>query len=88
MLKLIIESINGYNYTLVDNKNNRYKLNIEFYNFIPNIGDIIYLNEKKLSENALYAFGQLNEKYTKREEEDIIKIVHDKNIIYLQRYYG
>ena len=40
MIKLIIENIDGYNYTLKDNDNNRYKINIEFYDIgeLPTLG--------------------------------------------------
>ncbi len=88
MLKLIIENIDEYNYILVDKEKNKYKLNIEFYDFNPNIGDIIYLNKKNLLENVLYAYGPLNDQYTKREDSDLIKIIHADEIVYLQRYYG
>lgn len=88
MLKLSIEKIDEYLYTLIDSNGKRYNLNIEFYGFVPEVGDIAYLNEKNVIENNLYNYGPINSKYTREDEEDIIKIVHGDNMIYLQRYYG
>ena len=52
MIKLIIENIDGYNYTLKDNDNNIYNINIEFYDIdeLPKVGDIIYINNKLLNK--------------------------------------
>ena len=88
MIKLSIENIDEYLYTLTDNNNKRYVLNIEFYEFIPKVGDIIYISEKNLNKNDMYSYGPTGSNYSKEDEEDIIKIVRGKNTIYLQRYYG
>ena len=50
MIKVIITEIDGYNYTLKDNKEKSYKINIEFYGLSsnPTINDVIYINEKLL----------------------------------------
>ena len=96
MIKLIIENINGYNYTLKDNENNYYNLNIEFYDIdeLPKVGDIIYINNKLLNKinNNVVSFGKLDgiygRKITDENDEDVIGVsIHDK-VIYLKRYYG
>jgi hypothetical protein len=88
MIKLNIERIDEYFYTLIDKGGNRYNLNIEFYNFYPKVGDVIYLSKKNIRKDILYSYGPINSKYTRNNDEDIIKIIHDESIIYLQKYYG
>lgn len=85
MKKVTVIEINGYIYTLEDEDNKRYKINIEFYDTKIDIGDIIYLNEKVLKETNLYAYGPINER---AKIDDLIKIVKNDKNIYLQRYYG
>ena len=96
MIKLIIENIEGYNYTLKDNDNNRYKINIEFYDIdeLPKIGNAIYINNKLLNKinNNVASFGKLDGVYGRKimdeNDEDVIGVsIHDK-VIYLKRYYG
>ena len=88
MLKLKIFEINNYNYILLDDENKKYNLNIEFYGFIPQVNDLVYIYEKNIKENILYTYGPVGDKYTKNEYEDIIKIERDNKYVYLQRYYG
>ena len=87
MIKLRVIDKNKYDYLLEDNENNKYKINIEFYDIEVNIGDYIYLNEKILDEKNIYTFGPLIEDKNIKEE-DIIKIIKNNEEIYLQRYYG
>ena len=96
MNKLIIESIDGYNYILKDSNNKSYNINIEFYDIdvLPKEGDIIYINNKLLNKinNNVVSFGKLDgiygRKITDENDEDVIGIsIHDK-VIYLKRYYG
>lgn len=96
MIKLIIESIDGYNYILKDSNNKSYNINIEFYDIdvLPKEGDIIYINNKLLNKinNNVVSFGKLDgiygRKITDENDEDVIGIsIHDK-VIYLKRYYG
>ncbi len=85
MKKVTVIEINGYIYTLEDEDNKRYEINIEFYDTKIDIGDIIYLNEKVLKETNLYSYGPIIEN---NDVEDLIKIVKNNKNIYLQRYYG
>ena len=96
MIKLIIESIDGYNYILKDSNNESYNINIEFYDIdvLPKEGDIIYINNKLLNKinNNVVSFGKLDgiygRKITDENDEDVIGLsIHDK-VIYLKRYYG
>ena len=54
MKKLIIKSKDEYsNYALEDNKNNIYKVNINFIDVeLTNIGSCLYILEKVLEEKA------------------------------------
>lgn len=96
MIKMIIKDINGYSYTLKDNKEKEYKINIEFYGIEnnPMINDVIYINEKLLheTENKIVSFGPLKEKYgktiTPNEDEDIICLSIENQNIFLKRFYG
>ena len=96
MIKVIITEIDGYNYTLKDNKEKSYKINIEFYGLYsnPTINDVIYINEKLLQEieNKPVSFGPLDEKYGKtinyNNNTDIICITTKEGNIYLKRFYG
>ena len=96
MIKLIIENIDGYNYTLKDNDNNIYKINIEFYDIgeLPKMGDVIYINNKLLNKinNNIVSFGKLDGIYGRKikdeNDEDIIGVSIKDKVIYLKRYYG
>ncbi len=87
MRKVIIKEISGNNYTLIDNLDNCYILNILFYSkYKPVVNDIIYLNEKILDENNLFVFDDI--KSDKKDLDNMIKIIHKKNEYYLQRIFG
>lgn len=82
-MKLQIVGIEKYNYTLIDENNNKYKLNIRFYD-LPikiKIGDFIYLTNDILLEVNLFNFGVV-------ERENNLKLISDNNTYYLERYYG
>ena len=84
MKKVKITNIDGYNYTLEEN-NNKYIKNIEFYDVKLNIGDYIYISDDVLKETNIYTYGPITEN---AREEDIIKILSNDKEIYLERYYG
>jgi hypothetical protein len=86
--KTIIKEINKYDYTLVDNQNNEYVINIEFYsNYKPQLGDVIYFDDIIINETNLYAFDEVYD--TKNIDiKDIIKVVHEDKEYYFQRRYG
>ena len=68
MIKLRIEKIDGYNYNLRDEKNNYYKLNIEFYGLAknPDINDELYIHEELLKyQKTMFSFGPLSGEYGK-----------------------
>jgi len=88
MKKVIIKEINDYNYTLVDNDNNKYIKNIEFYStYKPVINDVIYLDESILHEVNLFAFDELY-KMDKVNIKNYIKVVHEDKEYYFQRRFG
>ena len=93
MIELRIIKIDGYNYYLVDKNKKMYNLNIEFYDVDknPSINDLIYINEKMLSERVL-SFGSIKGIYGRNIEseldEDILVIKIGDEYIFLKRYYG
>ena len=88
MKKVIVKDIKGYDYTLVDNEDNTYIKNIEFYSdYKPMVNDIIYISEKILEEVNLYSFDYIYD--TKNAKlEDMIKVVHEDKEYYFQRRFG
>lgn len=91
MIKLLVKQIDGFNYYLCDvDSKNSYIINIEFYSVKPEVGDYLYLSHPLVKENILN-IGPLTSKYGKEiteEDDDLIKLEHDGNIIYLKRLYG
>ena len=89
MKRVIIKDINNYNYELLDEENNIYIKNFEFYGNKPSIGDSLYLDESILNDINLFAFDDLFDS-NKVRKEDIIKVVNkdDNNEYYLQRRFG
>ena len=88
MYKLIIQEINNYDYKLIDQDNNIYNKNIEFYSkYKPQVNDIIYVDERIINEVNLYAFDEV---YDTRDVDikDIIKVVSNDKEYYFQRRYG
>ena len=88
MQKLIIKETNNYDYTLIDQDNNVYVKNIEFYSkYKPQVNDIVYVDNSILEEVNLYAFDEV---YDTRNVDikDIIKVVSNNNEYYFQRRYG
>ena len=84
IIKLKLVDINGFDYILEKDDGNRIVLNMEIYdNYRLEIYDYIYMNEEITKEKITIRFGSL---YTDKTE--IIKVVRDNNIYYLQRYYG
>ena len=88
MKKLIIKEINNYDYTLIDQDNNVYVKNIEFYSkYKPQVNDMIYVDDSIINEVNLYTFDEV---YNTRniDIKDIIKIVSNDKEYYFQRRYG
>ena len=88
MYKLIIQEINNYDYTLIDEKENIYNKNIEFYSkYKPQVNDILYVDDSIVKEVNLYAFDEVYD--TKNVDiKDIIKVVSNDKEYYFQRRYG
>lgn len=88
--RYIIKSINDYDYIL-DNGNEDYLVNIEFYNIVPKIGDIIYIDDKLVNEKVLN-IGLLDSKYgldiTDISDNDFIFLESSGKKYYLKRIYG
>lgn len=93
MKKLVIKNIDHYNYTLQDDREDNYIINIEFYNLNTTItiDDILYMDESLLKENML-SIGLLNDPYGKdiktSENKDIIVLQTKGKRFYLKRIYG
>ena len=100
MKKTQIIEVDNDTYTLIDTKNKKYKLIIEFHDVeqSPQIGYYIYLSESLLDKTKeeysdYYVFGPLDSPYGKKIEnendKDLIKILGSNNKnIYLKRLYG
>ena len=88
MKKLIIKEIDNYDYTLIDQDNNVYVKNIEFYSkYKPQVNDMIYVDDSIINEVNLYTFDEV---YNTRniDIKDIIKVVSNDKEYYFQRRYG
>ena len=99
MKKIKIIKKDKYIYTLKDNNNKQYTLNLEFIDIdtMPDKNDYIYISEKLLDKNYkeysnMYTFGPLDSSYGRiidnENNPDIIRIDIGKNSIYLKRFYG
>jgi len=91
MKKLKILNINKYEYKLIDDRDNIYQLNIEFYNVNkkPQINDFIYVSNGLINEfkiNKIYSFGEI--KKISSDKNDYIALKSKEDLIYLERYYG
>ena len=99
MVKLKIININDYEYSLKDEEEHNYIINMEFFDVDenPRIGDYIYINKELLNPkydgySTSYTFGRLENKYGKEniqmEDIDVIKVTLNNKEIYLKRLYG
>ena len=83
----VIDIQDVYCYTVIDSNNNRYELNIEFYDINKlNAGDSIYFPKRLLVNNGVYSFGKIKD--SNNSLEDYIVVLTNNKKIYLQRYYG
>ena len=93
MKKLVIKSINNYEYFLEDEFGNDYNIIIELYDLkeLPKVNDYIYISEKLLREKMI-SLGPLGSKYGKKinneNDSDIAMLLINNKKVYLQRYYG
>ena len=88
MVKLEVIDKEYNDYILKDEHNKQYVVNIRFYiDEEVQVGNIIYLPERVLNEVNCYAYGPIKED-TKKEEDDLIKVITDNNELILERYYG
>ena len=86
MVKLEVIDKEFNDYTLRDDHNKKYIVNIRFYiDEEVQVGNIIYLPESVLNEVNCYAYGPIKED-TKKEEDDLIKVITDKNELFLVFY--
>lgn len=99
MVSLEIEKINKNLYKLKDNNENIYEVALKFLDIdiVPNVGDIIYMNEQLLSDNyegysSFYTFGSLESIYGKANvslgDIDVIELCSTGRTLYLKRLYG
>ncbi len=86
-------------YTLMDNKNNIYTIEIDFKNvpYIPTIRNIIVIDEILLDKNNpnycfLYCFGTMDNEYGRNPEninDEDLMIVENNEVFYkYKRLYG
>lgn len=88
MVKLVVVDKEFNDYTLRDDHNREYIVNIKFYiDEEIKVGNILYLPNSVLEEVNSYAYGPIREE-SKKEEDDLIKVITDKKELYLERYYG
>lgn len=85
MKKVRVIEVNNYVYTIEDTNKKKYNINIEFIDNNISIGDIIYMPNEVLMEKNIYTYGPIE---NNTNVDELIKIVKDKQEIYLQRYYG
>ena len=90
MLKLKIININDYEYSLKDEEEHNYIINMEFFD-VDDINKEL-LNPKYDGYSTSYTFGSLENKYGKEniqmEDIDVIKVTLNNKEIYLKRLYG
>ncbi len=91
MKKYTINKIDNYKYTLLDEKDNIYEINLELINvnYKLKVNDILYASN--FTNHTQYTYGPLNSIYGKDlspNKEDVLIIDNYKEKIYLQRYYG
>ena len=91
MKKYTITKIDNYKYTLLDEKDNIYEINLELMNinYKLQVNDILYASN--FTNHTQYTYGPLNGPYGKdlsTNKEDVLIIDNYKEKIYLQRYYG
>ena len=88
MKKLIIQELNNYIYTLIDEKEKISQLNIEFYSkYKPQIGDVIFMDDGILKEVNLFTFDEIFVT-SNSNIKDIIKVIHNDKEYFFQRKYG
>ena len=80
MKELRIDSINNYEYTLVDVYDKVYKMNIELRGINANVGDKLFLNDKLLRGKMLT--------FEVNDRSDDAMLESNGNIIRLKRIYG
>ena len=95
MKKFIITNINNYKYTLSDDKEKTFELNLEFLDvdYKLQVNDMLYIsNNIANNPKNFYTFGPLNSKYGKtlspENADDILIIDNHKSKIYVKRLYG
>lgn len=95
MKKFTITNIDNYKYTLSDDKDNTFKLNLEFLDidYSLQVNDILYLSNTIVNNSkSFYTFGPLNSKYGKtlspENADDILIIDNHESKIYVKRLYG
>lgn len=84
IIKLKLIEINSYKYIFEKENNETIVMDIEIFgNLKLKVNDYVYMLENTTNEKITIRYGPI---YTNNIE--IIKIVREKEIFYLQRYYG
>ena len=86
MKLLTIINKDNYNYTLKDEYNNTYNLNIEIYDNELKDNDLIYISDRLIKENTLLSFGPIKKETYNKEE--LLVVLRNNEKYYLERYYG
>lgn len=95
MIELMINKIEGYNYSLIDKEKNEYTLNLEFYDLKDEVKayDKILMPKRILKQkNMMLNYGLLDnicgKIITNSNEEDLLVLITKNKNIYLKRLYG
>ena len=85
MVKLRIDKVDGYFFTLSDINGNMYEKNIEFIGIDVGVSDYIYLPLSVLNEKNMFTYGVITDRVRKN---DLIKVINKNGEFFLERYYG
>lgn len=82
--KYKIIDIDNLVYVLKNDKGEIFNLEMEFFDNIDiKINDYMYISDSLINENNIIRFGSVY-----NDKTEIIKVVRDERVFYLQRYYG
>lgn len=94
----VIEIKSKYKYIVLDLKNNRYELSVEFFDTDVLENDMIYVNNETFNDMISYPtnFGKIDSKYGRdlstldeiNQDKELLIIKRDNNKVILKRLYG
>lgn len=88
LIKLKIVKIDGNDYILETENEEKILKNIEFYiEDKPKVNSYIYMSKNIINEKNIFQYGDIVN-YNNINSDEIIKIENENNEYFLQRYYG